>query len=158
MRAIAEHCGALRPRFEWLLRPDHTLGLGLGRALGQVVSALRHALFGRLIDTERSFRTTLLGLRHGVDVARLLREVALRTGEIHLLRYCDELLAERTRLLAHAEQALGWFAEQPAIALSSGSVVAGQLLQAARCSTSSVAQPNASHSASATPIMRSSSP
>jgi hypothetical protein len=29
----------------------------------------------RFVDAERSYRATLLGLRHGVDVARLLREV-----------------------------------------------------------------------------------
>ncbi len=167
LREIAAHAKALEPRFESLMTRDQTLGLGVGRAVGHLFSALRHFFFDRLIDTERSFRATLLGLRHGVDAARLLREVALRAGDPRLVRFCDELLVDRLCLLEHAEQTLTWFAEQPAIALRSGfrmalsNGAAGNAAehvsdQTARCSTSSVSQPNASQSASATPIIRSS--
>jgi hypothetical protein len=120
LRAIAEHAEQLRPRFESLLQRDRVVGVGLGRAVGKLFSALRHAVFDRMIDTERSFRGTLLGLHHGIDTARLLREVARRANDIYLFAFCDELLAQRLPLVAKAEATLAWFADQPARALQSG--------------------------------------
>jgi hypothetical protein len=103
-----------------LMAKRQPLGLGLGRSVTQLLASLRHALFDRLVDTERSYRGTLLGLRHGVDVARLLREVARRDGDPHLVLFCDELLAERLALITDAEHAMSWFAECPGRALRSG--------------------------------------
>lgn len=119
LRAIADHAEHLRPRFEVLMR-DQPVGLQLGRSVGRLFSALRHGFFDRVIDTERSYRGTLLGLRHGVDTARLLREVAQRAGDHYLVAFCDELLARRLPLLARAEACLTWFADQPGRALQSG--------------------------------------
>jgi len=95
-------------------------GLQLGRAVGFVFSTLRHYVVDRVLETERSYRATLLGLKHGLDVARLLREVAAREGDDALVRFCDELLVERARLVEDAEQQLVWFAECPQKALLSG--------------------------------------
>lgn len=120
LRAIADHAEALRPRFESLLQRDHVMGLGLGQAVGNLFSALRHAVLDRIVDAERSYRGTLLGLRHGVDTARLLREVARRASDVYLFAFCDELLAQRLPLIAKAEASLAWFAEQPSRALQSG--------------------------------------
>jgi hypothetical protein len=120
LRAIADHAAQLRPRFESLMERDRLTGLRLGRSVGKLFSALRYAFFDRVIDTERSFRGTLLGLRHGVDTARLLREVARRAGDVYLVALCDTLLAGRLPLIAKAEATLGWFADQPARALQSG--------------------------------------
>ena len=119
LRAIATHAEDQRPRFESLMR-RHPPRLQLGRAVGFMFSTLRHYLVDRVLDTERSYRGTLLGLKHGLDVARLLREVALREGDTALVRFCDELVVERTRLVAGAEQQLVWFAECPHKALRSG--------------------------------------
>ena len=119
LRTIAEHAAVMRPRLEALMR-DQPAGLRLGRWAGKLFSVLRHGLFDRMIDTERSFRGTLLGLRHGVDTARLLREVAWRLGDPYLVAFCDELLARRLPLIARAEATLSWFADQPARALQSG--------------------------------------
>jgi len=121
LREIAAHAEAMQPRLEVAMRrTGQRTGLRLGRAVGALFSALRHALFDRMIDTERSYRGTLLGLRHGVDVMRLLRAVASREGDLYLEAYCEEVLAERIRLLGRAERALSWFAERPALALRSG--------------------------------------
>jgi hypothetical protein len=119
--ALSDHARAARPRLALLMRRrDQRVGLGLGRAVGEMFSALRHAIFDRLIDAERSFRGTLLGLRHGIDAMRLLRAVAAREGDLALAGYCEDVLAERLVLVAHAERALGWFADQPGLALRSG--------------------------------------
>lgn len=120
LRAIAGHAELLRPRFEALQQRDRIDGLGLASAIGKLFSALRHAVLDRTTDAERSFRATLLGLRHGADTARLLREVARRAGDIYLFAFCDELLAHRLPLIAKAEASLTWFAEQPSRALQSG--------------------------------------
>jgi len=122
--AISEHAARMRPRLEAKLRGEQPTGMRLGRAVAETFSAVRHLLIDRLIDAERSYRGTLLGLRHGVDVARLLREVALRETDAELVHFCDELLVDRTALLEEAEQAMAWFAEQPARALAPGLRVA----------------------------------
>jgi hypothetical protein len=118
--AIAEHAKELRPRFEALMVKRQPNGIKIGRAFGELFSMIRHAIADRVIDAERSYRGTLLGLRHGVDVVRLLREVALREHDTYLMRFCDEFLIERVALIEGAEQALAWFAEQPALAIRSG--------------------------------------
>ncbi|MEJ7602975.1 MAG: hypothetical protein WKG01_34125 [Kofleriaceae bacterium] len=99
-------------------------GLQLGRAVGVAFSALRHFMFDRLIDHERSYRGTLLGCKHGLDVVRLLREVALRSGDSAVVRFCDDQLVERIPLLEAAERELAWFADCPTKALRSGLRVA----------------------------------
>jgi hypothetical protein len=118
--AIAEHAKELRPRFEALMVKRQPKGMKIGRAFGEMFSTIRQAIADRVIDAERSYRGTLLGLRHGIDVARLLREVALREHDTHLMRFCDEFLIERLALIEGAEQALAWFAEQPSRAIRSG--------------------------------------
>ncbi|MGN6106879.1 MAG: hypothetical protein ACTHU0_17360 [Kofleriaceae bacterium] len=120
---ISEHAEELRPRFEALMQRKHQRrGMRLGRTVGSMFSALRHAIFDRMIDSERAFRATLLGLRHGLDCARLLRDVAAREGDSFLVRFCDELLVERSGLLEDAEQTLSWFADCPSIALRAGRI------------------------------------
>jgi len=119
LAAISEHARSLRPELEVLCTPQ-PFGIRVGQLVGKAFSALRTALFDRLIDAERSYRGTLLGLRHGIDLARLLREVALRRDQVGLIHFCERLLVERTALIEDAETALTWFAEEPGSALRSG--------------------------------------
>ena len=110
--AIAEHAAEVEPALAKLTahrrRRPTPRALGRGRVLG-----VRHFLFDRLIDRERSYRATLLGLKHGIDTLRLLREVVTITQDIALLKFCDLVLVERLCLIEDAEQALVWFAENP---------------------------------------------
>jgi hypothetical protein len=122
--AIAAHADELRPRFEALMAKRQPKGIEIGRVFGRLFSQIRHVIADRLIDAERSYRGTLLGLHHGIDVTRLLREVALRAHDTHLVKFCDELLVERLGLIEGAEQALAWFAEQPSAAIRSGARLA----------------------------------
>ncbi|MDB4958528.1 MAG: hypothetical protein JWO36_6097 [Myxococcales bacterium] len=125
LRAITAHAREMEPSVDQLLA-DQPVGRALGRAVAQTFSTLRHLFFDRLIDAERSFRGTLLGLRHGVDCVRLLREVGVYANDVALMRWCDQYLLERLSLLEQAEQTLAWFAERPSRALQSGLVVALQ--------------------------------
>jgi hypothetical protein len=122
--AIASHADELRPRFEALMAKRQPNGIKIGRAFGRAFSAIRQAIAARVIDAERSYRGTLLGLHHGIGVTRLLREVALRAHDTHLVKFCDELLVERGGLIEGVEQALAWFAEQPGQAIRSGARLA----------------------------------
>lgn len=119
--AISAHAEALRPPFEALMvKRQPRRGIQVGRIVGEWFSTMRHLIADRVIDVERSYRGTLLGMRHGVDIVRLLREVALRDHDAHLVRFCDEFLLDRLALIEGAEQALAWFAEQPSKAIRSG--------------------------------------
>lgn len=119
LSAISEHARALRPELE-VLCVRQAFGIRLGQLVGNTFSTLRTLLFDRLIDAEQSYRGTLLGVRHGIDLARLLREVALRRDQAGLVRFCERLLVERVALIQDAESALAWFADEPAAALHSG--------------------------------------
>lgn len=118
LRVIADHAREIRPRLDYLWATQR-LGLRLGRVVGEVFSAVRHFAVDWMIDAERSYRATLLGLEHGVGVARLLREVFVHQQDYAALRVCDELIEGRTRLLARAADRLRWFAEHPDVALRS---------------------------------------
>ncbi len=119
LRAIAAHAEYLRPRLDALLIPDQPFGIRIGRLVGEMFSGLRHLVADRVLSAERSYRATLLGLRHGIDVAWLLRDVTRREDNIRLFRFCDDLIAEREVLLREAERALVWFADHPSIAMAS---------------------------------------
>jgi hypothetical protein len=118
--AIAEHAQSLKPRFERLMAKRKVKGTSVGRVVGQLFSIIRHVIADRVIDAERSYRGTLLGVRHGIDATRLLREVALREGDVNLVKFCDEILLDRVALIERAEQELAWFADEPSRAIRSG--------------------------------------
>ncbi len=126
LREIAAHAAHLRPRLDALLLPRQPFGVRAGRLVGRTFSAIRHYAVDRFLSTERSYRATLLGLQHGLDTARLLREVAHREDEIRLFRFCDDLIAQREPLIREAERALSWFASNPQTALTSGGRLALQ--------------------------------
>jgi hypothetical protein len=120
LRALGAHAASVRPRFDSLVAEPQPLGAMAGRAVGQLFSVLRHFLFDRLIDVERSYRGTLLGFHHGLAAARLLRDVAEQLDEQPMVAFLDSWLRERKPLLENAERELRWFAEQPRKAIQSG--------------------------------------
>lgn len=87
-----------------------------GQAVGAALSRLRVTLLDRLVDAERSYRATLLGIRHGVDLVSLVEYVALGSGRHELAMWCSAWLAKREPLLERATTELLWFAENPAVA------------------------------------------
>ena len=87
------------------------------RGLGVVFSQVRELVVDRLWSSERSWRATLLGLRHGVDVALSLRLIAEAAGDDAVAVFCGGLLRARVPLVAEVENTLWWFAEHPCLAL-----------------------------------------
>lgn len=118
LRTLADHARELRPKLH-AVWGKQTIGVRAGRAVGEVFSALRHFVFDWMIDAERSYRATLLGLRHGIGVAQLLREILSRQRDRQALEVIDELIARRSELVEQADERLSWFAEHPDVALRS---------------------------------------
>lgn len=117
---LGAHAASMRPRLSALMSTRQPLGVLIARTLGELFSAVRDLVFDRLIDLERSYRATLLGFHHGIAVARLLREVAARLGDQHMVGYCEDMLTERVPLLEAAERELTWFVQRPTKAIRSG--------------------------------------
>lgn len=87
-----------------------------GALIGSSLSLLRTAVVDRMVDQERSYRATLLGLRHGVDLVQLIRRTADAIGMVEIGGYCTRWLEEREALVERATTALSWFAEHPDLA------------------------------------------
>jgi len=111
LRDVAVHALQMRPRFQHVL-DGHSLAAGRG-GITATLSTLRHLVTDRIHDAERAYRAALLDLRHGLDVVRVLREVARLEELFALIRWCDDWLGARRTLVARVEAQLAWFAEQP---------------------------------------------
>ena len=88
-----------------------------GVALGSLFSTVRDVLTDHLLDRERSYRGTLLGMRHGVDLVRSIRFIAEASGDAPLEAYCERWLLARTALVDRVAAELAWFARAPERAL-----------------------------------------
>ena len=134
LRTIVHHAVMIRPRLNFLRSSNQLVRVRAGRAVAGLFATLRDVVFDWMVDAERSYRATLLGLRRGLDVARLLREVLLQQHDYPALRICDDLRTERAALLTRAEEGLRWFAENPDGALSSSRPVVPRYRGIARMS------------------------
>jgi hypothetical protein len=124
---IAAHADQTNPHLASLVEGRQPVGVRLGRFVGRCFSRLRHEISDRIMDSERSYRATLLGLKHGHDVARLLRDVCDHTGDAELHQLCEQLVIERGALIERAEAALRWFARHPELALQPETRFAAEL-------------------------------
>ena len=110
LRDVAVHAHSMRPRFQQVLE-GHALTASRG-GITATLSTLRHLVTDRLHDAERAYRGALLDLRHGLDVVRVMREVARLEELFALIRWCDDWLIARRTLVTRVEAQLNWFAEQ----------------------------------------------
>jgi hypothetical protein len=115
---IAAHAEASLATLPPSFRQDMTLKLG--EPVGKLFSNVRQLFVDRMIDRERSFRGTLLGCRHGIDLVRLLQPLAVRLGEASLAEWCTNWLETRERLVEQATRQLTWFASHAEEAVQSG--------------------------------------
>lgn len=116
MAAIAAHGEEMRARLTALTRPIDPELQHAGDAAGNLLSLLRRTVVDRPISIERSYRATLLGVTHGVDLARLIRPLAEAHGHPELSAFCREYLDSRVPLLEVARTQLAWFAAHPEVA------------------------------------------
>lgn len=113
LRAVAEHAGRCWGPLHELARHERLPGGLRGSLTGRLFSSARHFLMDRLIDDERSYRGTLIGFRHGLDLVKLFRMCADASGRVEIGGFCTRWLQEREPLVAAVEHGLTWFALHP---------------------------------------------
>jgi hypothetical protein len=118
--AVAAHAeGALR-EISALAAARGFSDTRFGVVVGSLFSSIRDLLADRLIDRERSYRGTLLGMRHGQDLMRSVRAVAESSGDTDLSAYAEGWLQARAPLVDGVAAELSWFASHPESALEGG--------------------------------------
>jgi hypothetical protein len=113
MQLVAAHATRALGELE-VLSHDRDLEVGKGmRALGRTLSAMRNRVADLGLRREQSYRFTMLGIRHGIDTVRLLREIAVERDDTELVSWTEQWLEERLQLIGQAEAQLSWFARFP---------------------------------------------
>lgn len=113
LRAVAAHATeALAELPPIVQRYDLPVSSG-GRAIGAAFSQIRDHLADLLLSAEKSYRGTLLGMRHGVDVVELVQYTAREDGDEALANWCATWLERRRPLVEAAARELEWFARHP---------------------------------------------
>jgi hypothetical protein len=110
LREVAGHALAMKPRLAQALE-GHDL-VSSRRGISTTLSTLRQLVTDRIHDSERAYRTSLLDLRHCIEVVRVLRDVARLEQLFAVIRWCDDWLPARRTLVARVEAQLAWFAAQ----------------------------------------------
>ena len=120
LRAVATHAKGVLTELPGLAqRNDMIISKG-GMLTGELFSQVRDKFADMLIDSERSYRGTLLGMQHGLGVVLLLRQTAVVTGKADLGLFCDGWLNTRTVLVDAVAEELRWFAEHADEAVKMG--------------------------------------
>lgn len=116
LRAAAAHADeALKSMVEHTRRWELPLSFA-GAFMGIAFSTAREFVLDRLLSSELSYRGTLLGMKHGVDLVKMLNQLAQREGDAGLTKWTDNWLRTREALVLDAEAQLAWFANNVEIA------------------------------------------
>lgn len=98
-----------------------------GALIGTALASIRGAITDRLLSREQSYRSALLGLRHGVDLVKIMNQLAQREGDVGLVEWTDAWLRVREPLVQEAENLLSWFALHSATAAQRPHPLLGRL-------------------------------
>ena len=120
MLAIAQHAEQVLREFPPLAKRYGLPFSAGGIAVGAMFSNLRDKIFDKTIRSERSYRGTVLGVRHGVDLVQVFAAATRTVGYTDLTQFFETWLTERKRLVAQLEPSLSWFAEHPEQAMKFG--------------------------------------
>lgn len=113
LRAVADHAEEVLQRLPHLATHESLPVSKFGIFTGALLSQLRDRIFDRLIQSERSYRGTLLGIRHGVDLVLSLRHASEAVGNEHIFDFCESWLVQRNVLMSRVEEELVWFSRHP---------------------------------------------
>ena len=123
LRAVAAHAERVMAELPELAQKNQLPISGAGVMLGSFLSNFRQLVIDRLVEPERSYRGTLIGMRHGVDLVGLIRHVARVQNNSGLGKWCETWLAERTPLVEAVAKELEWFAQVPEVATTQPAVL-----------------------------------
>lgn len=113
LRAVAQHAISVNAELPRLAEARDLPVSRFGRSLGAAFSLGRRWFADPAMEAERSYRATLLGMRHGVDLVRLIRATADAGGDSDLVAWCIEWLAVREPLVEEVCHQLEWFGWHP---------------------------------------------
>ena len=113
---LADHAESVLDRMAPIGRDGFAQRMAQG--VGSFLSLFREVLLDRIVREERSYRGTLLGVRHGIDLVLLLRDAAISEKSELMLEFADKWLEKRIILWEEAVAALAWFDEHPDKALA----------------------------------------
>ncbi len=116
--ATADHADAALAELKTLEPLTDGSKPGIGTMVGKFFSDVRETVADRMLTSERSYRGTLLGMRHGVDVVKLMLETARNERREPLVQFFERWLQRRVPLVEAAADQLRWFAERPDEALA----------------------------------------
>jgi hypothetical protein len=117
LTTIGYHAQRTEPELRKLVTARQPFTAVLALAVAKAFSNVRYYAADHLLARERTYRATLLGLRHGLDAAYLLRAAADRAQRTEVHDFCDRLIAEREPLLNSAVEVITWFADHPSFAM-----------------------------------------
>ena len=107
----AAHANAsLKSLSQGPVRRDLPLSVA-GALVGVALSTVREFFLDRLLTSEQSYRGTLLGMKHGVDLVKMVNQLAQREGDFELVEWTDAWLRVREPLVQQTEASLSWFAD-----------------------------------------------
>jgi hypothetical protein len=113
MDEIASHASTALEELDDIARERGVRPSDDMKAIGRTLSGFRNQFADLTMTQEQSFRMTLLGVRHGIDLVRLLRELALVAHDEDLRQWSERWLLRRLDLAEQAETALEWFVANP---------------------------------------------
>ena len=117
--AVSAHAARVEPQLNALASARGHRASSIGTAVGSLFSRGRTGFADFFFTTERSYRATLLGMRHGFDLIVVFGAAARAEGDSELAAWCDEWLAERGALIADVAASVTWFGRHPERALKS---------------------------------------
>jgi hypothetical protein len=89
----------------------------VGPIASLLLGALRRLGVDLVLGHERSYRLTLLGQRHGIDLVFELEQLAIQMHDAPLTEWCRGWLERRVPLVTAVERQLQWFVAHPERAL-----------------------------------------
>ena len=115
--AVAAHAARGLPEIRRLAEAEGLDTASRGTWIGAGFSLFRRRVFDQILGREKSYRSTLIGMHHGVDAVRLLRGAARAAGRARIESFCEAWLAERMPLVTECTNQLDWFGANPHLAL-----------------------------------------
>jgi hypothetical protein len=113
LAGVADHAESVLDALP-ALAERHGMPIGrMTRMTGQWLATLRQLVADRFHDGERSYRATLVSIRRGLDVVRMIHLVAEQLDDDTLADWCERWLELRGQLARRVEDELAWFAHHP---------------------------------------------
>lgn len=113
LREVSVHAARALAELPSLMRRSDLVVSRGGRLVGSAFSRIRDYFADLLLSREKSYRATLLGMRHGVDLVEMVATLARSDGDLELADWCDRWISGRRPLVEAAARELAWFAEHP---------------------------------------------